>query len=102
MWASAALPWAWLKDGRTERETDRAKAPAGEDHKNGRFRRIRCPKCAWKPRPDDRWQCSCFHVWNTFDTGAVCPACQLHWAWTECLRCHARSAHDDWYVDRTP
>src|ERR1019366_5214284 len=37
--------------------------------------RIRCPLCGCSPRKDDRWSCTCGHIWNTFDTGGVCPAC---------------------------
>ncbi|HZA49189.1 MAG TPA: hypothetical protein VE549_00525 [Myxococcaceae bacterium] len=101
MSATIALPFALLKDGRTERDLDPTKAPADEDAGSDRFRRVRCPKCEWRPRRTDRWQCTCLHVWNTFDTSAVCPACKFRWPWTECLQCHARSAHQDWYLDRT-
>jgi hypothetical protein len=60
--------------------------------------RVRCPVCAWVPKATDRWSCRCGHAWNTFDTGGVCPACRFHWAITQCLRCHAFSPHEDWYV----
>jgi hypothetical protein len=58
---------------------------------------IQCPKCHWKPGKHDRWMCSCRHVWNTFDTGGVCPACLKQWMETQCLACHKFSAHSDWY-----
>ena len=58
---------------------------------------IYCPKCEWHPRAHDRWQCSCHHVWNTFDTGGTCPACGNTWYDTCCLSCHAWSPHADWY-----
>jgi hypothetical protein len=61
--------------------------------------KIRCPKCAWQPRRHDRWQCECRHVWNTFDTRGVCPACDKKWAETQCFGCHRWSPHDAWYVD---
>jgi hypothetical protein len=60
--------------------------------------RIRCPRCGWEPERDDRWMCSCLHVWNTFDTGGVCPACARKWEATQCRRCHAWSPHRDWYA----
>lgn len=60
--------------------------------------RIRCPKCAWRPRPSSRWQCRCLHVWNTFDTAGLCPACGFQWEDTACLACHRWSKHRDWYV----
>lgn len=62
---------------------------------------IYCPKCEWAPGPDDRWMCTpgCFSVWNTFETHARCPGCSKQWHVTQCLVCHALSAHDDWYHD---
>lgn len=64
-----------------------------------RWRRIRCPKCKWQPNRSSRWQCraDCRHVWNTFDTHGVCPACGYAWRETQCLRCHVMSPHVDWY-----
>jgi hypothetical protein len=59
--------------------------------------RIRCPICDWTPRKEDQWMCSCRHIWNTFDTGGVCPACLHQWTATCCLSCHGWSAHSDWY-----
>jgi hypothetical protein len=61
---------------------------------------IRCPHCAWRPGPDDRWQCSigdCMTVWNTFWTGGVCPGCGYAWRNTQCLACGEMSPHRDWY-----
>ena len=60
--------------------------------------RIRCPKCAWEPGRQDVWMCACLHVWNTFDTGGVCPSCGRAWTETQCFRCHAWSPHLHWYV----
>jgi len=67
--------------------------------KKGGRRRIRCPKCAWRPRKRDRWFCTrCEQAtWNTFDTRGVCPVCAYHWRWTMCLACHQWSPHEDWY-----
>jgi hypothetical protein len=59
--------------------------------------RIRCPKCQWTPRAEDRWACRCGHTWNTFDTGGVCPSCLYQWTVTQCLRCGEFSPHSDWY-----
>ena len=64
-------------------------------------RRIRCPKCAWEPRREDHWSCACLHVWNTFETGGVCPACQRQWLETQCPRCDGWSPHLAWYVDQS-
>ena len=67
--------------------------------KKGRGQRIRCPKCAWQPRSEDRWACSRCNrsVWNTFETGGVCPACKHRWTFTQCLSCQGWSLHTDWY-----
>jgi len=59
--------------------------------------RIRCPLCGWQPAKHDRWICRCRHVWNTFDTGGVCPACLYQWTITACLACWRFSPHSDWY-----
>jgi len=59
--------------------------------------RIRCPKCGWTPRREDRWMCTCGHSWNTFDTGGVCPGCLHQWKETQCLSCGRWSPHSDWY-----
>ncbi|MEO0446476.1 MAG: hypothetical protein AAF191_10425 [Verrucomicrobiota bacterium] len=39
----------------------------------------------------------CGAVWNTFDTGGVCPRCGKAWEDTQCLRCFRWSPHSDWY-----
>ena len=60
---------------------------------------IHCPLCSWKPTPASRWQCrpGCGHVWNTFDTGGICPACGHAWKTTACLSCPGVPPHPDWY-----
>jgi hypothetical protein len=59
---------------------------------------IRCPKCGWLPATEDRWGCKCGHVWNTFSTGGLCPACQFQWKITVCNECGEISPHSEWYV----
>jgi len=59
--------------------------------------RIRCPLCGWTPPPDALWSCRCGHLWNTFDTGGVCPSCLYRWSSTQCPNCHGWSAHSAWY-----
>jgi hypothetical protein len=64
-----------------------------------RWKRIRCPKCVWRPARHDRWLCSCGHTWNTFDTRGVCPACSYAWRDTMCPRCQQWSPHVAWYAE---
>jgi hypothetical protein len=42
--------------------------------------------------------CSCGHLWNTFETGGVCPACLHQWTSTQYLSCARWSPHSDWYA----
>jgi hypothetical protein len=60
--------------------------------------RIRCPKCQWRPEADARWSCRCRHLWNTFETRGLCPACGYQWTATACLRCGQMSPHSEWYA----
>lgn len=71
--------------------------------------RVRCPLCGWRPDASSLWECDdCGHpeyfyggcgcVWNTFDTGGVCPGCGHRWHWTSCLHCGGWSLHEDWYA----
>ncbi len=75
-------------------ETDRGASLGVDDRLPG----IRCPRCKWRPRKRDRWQCRCHHVWNTFDTHGLCPACHYQWRETACLACLVMSPHEDWYA----
>jgi len=59
--------------------------------------RIRCPLCEWMPGKNETWSCECGNLWNTFETGGVCPACLTQWPSTQCHSCHGWSAHSDWY-----
>jgi hypothetical protein len=68
------------------------------DDERARRVRIRCPKCRWTPRGHDGWYCRCGTSWNTFETRGVCPTCRYGWKVTQCLACHAFSAHEDWYT----
>ena len=70
--------------------------PAKRDADSG-LGRIRCPLCHWEPSADSRWSCNCRHLWNTFDTGGICPGCLKQWKRTMCLQCHRWSNHSDWY-----
>lgn len=64
--------------------------------------KIACPKCDWEPDGGEYWQCSsCYHSWDTFMTGAVCPACKRQYKETQCIGyrggCNQMSPHIDWY-----
>ena len=67
--------------------------------------KILCPKCSWKPDGGKHWQCSCLHVWNTFETAGNCPKCSKTWEDTQCPGpgypggCGKWSPHLDWYVE---
>jgi hypothetical protein len=89
-----ATHWLLKDDSKGQRDPttkERPKTGAGKP-------RIRCPKCAWEPSRHDVWMCLCLHVWNTFDTGGVCPSCGRQWTETQCQRCHEWSPHQDWYA----
>jgi hypothetical protein len=60
--------------------------------------RIRCPKCQWRPEADALWSCRCRHLWNTFETRGLCPACRYQWTVTACLNCGQMSPHSEWYA----
>ena len=82
-------------------DPDRLRPPRTDEvpgQRPGRTR-IRCPRCGWEPTRHDQWMCRCGHVWNTFETRGVCPACSHQWRDTQCLRCQAWSPHEDWYVE---
>ena len=60
---------------------------------------IYCPKCEYRPRPEDRWSCvpSCATSWHTFWTAGVCPGCGYAWQKTQCPACGELSPHRAWY-----
>jgi hypothetical protein len=63
---------------------------------------VACPKCDWHPRQSDQWSCACGHVWHTFETRGICPACGRIYEYTQCSAeygCGQWSDHEDWYHD---
>lgn len=97
--ACALPPIFWM----LSRAPDDGSAPADVvkliDQMRPRGPRIRCPKCRWVPCKDSRWCClpECGMIWNTFDTAGKCPRCSKQWVVTQCLACHKRALHVDWY-----
>ena len=65
---------------------------------------IYCPKCAYRPQPEDRWSClpSCATSFHTFWTRATCPACGIQWPKTQCPACGELSPHGQWYHEPQP
>lgn len=63
------------------------------------MKNIKCPKCKWHPTSEKLWQCSCLQIFDTFDTGAICPntRCKKRWVDTCCPKCHKWSKHLAWY-----
>jgi hypothetical protein len=74
------------------------------DSPMARERKIRCPKCDYKPQPEDRWACvpRCATFWHTFWTAGVCPGCGLQWPLTQCPHCGQISPHRQWYLEPEP
>jgi Zn-dependent protease len=47
-----------------------------------------CPGCKSQPPLGEYWKCSnCQHAFDTFQTGAICPACGTRFNLTRCLDC---------------
>jgi len=63
-----------------------------------------CPRCKSKPPLGDFWTCGqCQHAFDTFQTGAACPACGTRFDVTRCLDCGWAFPMDRWApADLTP
>src|SRR5690349_21566965 len=56
-----------------------------------------CPRCKSKPPLGDFWTCGqCQHAFDTFQTGAACPACGTRFDVTRCLDCGWAFPMDRW------
>lgn len=58
---------------------------------------IQCSTCEWNPDGGIHWACTCGHMWNTFETKAKCPKCNMQWTDTWCPACGKPTPHKDWY-----
>jgi Zn-dependent protease len=58
-----------------------------------------CPACKDAPLVGKFWKCDlCAEAFDTFQTGALCPHCEKHFAVTVCPSCRARNPLSDWIV----
>ena len=56
-----------------------------------------CPSCGSKPLLGARWKCSnCGGIFDTFETGSVCPHCGVQHANTLCVDCRTFSPMSEW------
>ncbi len=56
-----------------------------------------CPSCRTAPPVGAFWACSrCGERFDTFETGAVCPACRTQFSTTSCVDCGRSSPAADW------
>jgi Zn-dependent protease len=58
---------------------------------------FRCPNCRTKPLLGERWRCDlCGQLFDTFQTGAVCPHCAKHFPQTMCGDCGKFYPMSEW------
>jgi Zn-dependent protease len=58
-----------------------------------------CPSCHSAPPLGEFWKCrQCGQAFDTFQTGAACPACGARFEVTTCLDCHQSRPITDWAV----
>lgn len=56
-----------------------------------------CPGCGSKPLLGARWRCSrCGGVFDTFETGSICPHCKVEHFETACIDCHKKWPMHAW------
>jgi Zn-dependent protease len=62
-----------------------------------------CPSCRAAPLKGAFWWCDqCRQPFDTFDQGAVCPACGKQFAATACLECRNGHPLSDWILKEVP
>jgi Zn-dependent protease len=56
-----------------------------------------CPSCGARPPMGVLWTCAaCQTMFDTFETGAICPQCRASFSATQCIDCGVRSAPAAW------
>jgi Zn-dependent protease len=56
-----------------------------------------CPSCKSSPPIGEYWKCGkCGQVFDSFQTGAVCPHCSTQYAGTKCLDCGEMHPMSEW------
>ena len=64
---------------------------------------FRCPNCHTKPLLGERWRCDlCGQMFDTFQTGAVCPHCSKHFPQTMCGDCGKFFPMNEWADGNAP
>ena len=58
-----------------------------------------CPSCKTPPAIGEAWRCGrCKQMFDTFETGGVCPHCGTQYAATGCMECGKQHPINEWMV----
>ena len=69
----------------------------------GPWENTRCPGCGEHPPMGRVWVCGrCNQQFDTFETGAVCPRCELRFDKTACFSCGEAFPIELWYIAAPP
>ncbi len=61
-----------------------------------------CPSCKTPPAIGNMWKCGrCQQMFDTFETGAVCPHCGTQFAAEGCMECGQQHPINEWMVAAT-
>jgi Zn-dependent protease len=61
-----------------------------------------CPTCKSHPPVGEYWKCNqCGQAFDTFATGAICPACSTRFPLTRCLDCGRQHPLSEWMGQQT-
>jgi Zn-dependent protease len=61
-----------------------------------------CPACKESPPAGKFWKCSCGTAFDTFESGARCPACAKTFTATKCILCGKASPLPLWHSTGAP